>query len=62
MPVEVAVQVHCAPRPHVSSLRHEHAPLTTTYGSPEKLPRVEMVYVRPETTLKVKVWRQVVPL
>ena len=57
------MHVHCAPSvPHVSSLRHAHAPVTTTYGSPVKLARVEIVYERPETTLKVKVWRHVEPL
>lgn len=30
MPVDVATHVHDDPSPHESSLRHEHAPDTTT--------------------------------
>jgi hypothetical protein len=62
VPDEVAVQVHCAPRPQVSSLRQEHAPLTTTKGSPVNCPSVVMVYVRPATTVKFQFWRQRAPL
>src|SRR5438552_18562621 len=62
VPVEAAVQVHCDPRPQESSLRQEQAPLTTRYGSPEKLPQVEIVYVWPWTTLKLYEATQLAPL